>query len=112
MNAGKYITHRLSIGELVQYLISLFSFHSALYCMRSFSLLLKLVETKKYRCTKCKGIKQDTLHVLVECDHHPDIFLGYKKVTVKYSTHTAGGVTGLDFKMAGIVDNLAKSAKV
>lgn len=61
--------------ELVQYLISLFSFHAALYCMRSFSLILKLVETKKYRCTKCKGIKQDTLHVLGECEHHPDIFV-------------------------------------
>jgi hypothetical protein len=61
--------------ELVQYLISLFSFHAALYCMRSFSLLLKLVETKKYRCAKCKGIKQDTLHVLGECEHHSDIFV-------------------------------------
>ena len=38
-------------------------------------LLLKLVETKKYRCTKCKGIKQDTLYALGECEHHPDIFV-------------------------------------
>ena len=61
--------------ELVQYLISLFSFHSALYCMRSFSLILKLVETKKYRCVKCKGIKNDTLNLLGECEHHSDIFV-------------------------------------
>lgn len=61
--------------ELVQYLISLFSFHAALYCMRSFSLILKLVETKKYRCTKCKSIKPDTLHALSDCEHHPDIFV-------------------------------------
>ncbi len=61
--------------ELVQYLISLFSFHAALYCMRSFSLILKLVETKKYRCTKCKGIKTDTLHLIGECEHHAGIFV-------------------------------------
>src|ERR1017187_2832643 len=61
--------------ELIQYLISLFSFHSALYCLRTFALVLKLVETKKYRCGKCKGIKQDTIHLLGECEHHPDIFV-------------------------------------
>ena len=61
--------------ELIQYLISLFSFHAALYCMRSFSIVLKLVEGKKYRCSKCKGIKQDSFHLLCECDHHSDIFV-------------------------------------
>lgn len=61
--------------ELIQYLISLFSFHAALYCMRSFSLILKLAETKKNRCGKCKGIKQDTFHLLCECEYHPDIFV-------------------------------------
>ena len=61
--------------ELIQYLISLFSFHAALYCIRSFSLVLKLAETKKSRCGKCKGIKQDTFHLLSECEYHPDIFV-------------------------------------
>jgi hypothetical protein len=61
--------------ELIQYLISLFSFHAALYCLRSFSIIQKLADTKKFRCTKCKGIKQDTLQSLCECEHHPDIFV-------------------------------------
>jgi hypothetical protein len=61
--------------ELIQYLITLFAFHSALYCLRTFSLVLKLVDAKKYRCPKCKGIKADSLHLLGECDHHPDIFV-------------------------------------
>jgi len=61
--------------ELIQYLVTLFSFHAALYCLRSFSLILKVVETKKYRCTKCKGIKQDTLDLLGGCEHHPDVFV-------------------------------------
>lgn len=61
--------------ELVQYMISLFSFHAALYCMRTFSIVLKLADAKKYRCAKCKGVKADTLNLLGECDHHPDIFV-------------------------------------
>ncbi|MBV9079534.1 MAG: 4a-hydroxytetrahydrobiopterin dehydratase, partial [Elusimicrobia bacterium] len=39
-------------------------------------------------------------------DHHPDIELGYKKVTVRYSTHSAGGITGLDFQMAHVAEDL------
>jgi len=61
--------------ELIQYLISLFSFHAALYCLRTFPLVLKIVEAKKFRCGKCKGTKPDTLHLLRECEHHPDIFV-------------------------------------
>jgi 4a-hydroxytetrahydrobiopterin dehydratase len=41
-----------------------------------------------------------------ENDHHPDIVMNYKRVEVRYWTHTAGGVTPLDFKMAGLVEEL------
>jgi 4a-hydroxytetrahydrobiopterin dehydratase len=30
-------------------------------------------------------------------DHHPDLLINYKRVTVTYSTHTEGGLTGKDF---------------
>lgn len=30
-------------------------------------------------------------------DHHPDLHVNYKKVTVTWSTHSAGGVTDKDF---------------
>jgi 4a-hydroxytetrahydrobiopterin dehydratase len=30
-------------------------------------------------------------------DHHPDLHVNYKKVTVTWSTHSAGGVTEKDF---------------
>ena len=43
-----------------------------------------------------------------ENNHHPDIFMNFKRVTVRYWTHTARGISGLDFKMAGIVESLAK----
>jgi|ERR1044071_9899665 4a-hydroxytetrahydrobiopterin dehydratase len=44
-----------------------------------------------------------------EADHHPDIIMNYKQVTVRYSTHSAGGITDLDFKMAGKVDGLSSA---
>lgn len=30
-------------------------------------------------------------------DHHPDILINYKRVTVTYTTHSAGGLTEKDF---------------
>jgi 4a-hydroxytetrahydrobiopterin dehydratase len=33
-------------------------------------------------------------------DHHPDILINYKRVTLTYSTHSAGGLTEKDFKGA------------
>lgn len=43
-----------------------------------------------------------------ENNHHPDIFMNYKRVTVRYWTHTARGISGLDFQMAGVVEALVK----
>ncbi len=39
-------------------------------------------------------------------DHHPDIELGYNKVKMRYSTHSAGGITEKDFLCAARVDAL------
>jgi 4a-hydroxytetrahydrobiopterin dehydratase len=30
-------------------------------------------------------------------DHHPDLLINYKRVTVSYSTHSEGGLTEKDF---------------
>lgn len=35
-----------------------------------------------------------------EADHHPDLSLNWKKLIIRYWTHTAQGVTELDFKLA------------
>ena len=37
-------------------------------------------------------------------DHHPDILIQYKKVTLTLSTHDAGGLTDLDFQLARQID--------
>jgi 4a-hydroxytetrahydrobiopterin dehydratase len=33
-------------------------------------------------------------------DHHPDITISYRKVTVRWWTHTAGGITDRDRDLA------------
>ncbi len=49
-------------------------------------------------------------------DHHPDIDIRYKRVTLAYSTHSEGGLTEKDFagaeaatKLAGLVPPQAKA---
>ena len=39
-------------------------------------------------------------------DHHPDILINYKRVTLTYSTHSEGGLTGKDFEGAALADRL------
>ena len=45
--------------------------------------------------------------VAEEMNHHPEWFNVYKTVEVTLSTHDAGGVTGLDVKLAEATDKLA-----
>ena len=40
-------------------------------------------------------------------DHHPDIHISYKRVTLTYSTHSEGGLTTKDFDGAATADRLA-----
>ena len=40
-------------------------------------------------------------------DHHPDIAVAYKKVTLRWSTHSAGGITDRDRELAARTDELA-----
>ena len=40
-------------------------------------------------------------------DHHPDITINYRRVTVSYSTHSEGGVTEKDVDGARVADRAA-----
>src|SRR5919112_5590295 len=40
-------------------------------------------------------------------DHHPDILINYKRVTLTYSTHSEGGLTDKDFAGATRATELA-----
>ena len=37
-------------------------------------------------------------------DHHPDITIEYTKVTLRVTTHDAGGLTANDFELATRID--------
>jgi 4a-hydroxytetrahydrobiopterin dehydratase len=39
-------------------------------------------------------------------NHHPDILIHYKRITVRYWTHTVSGVTLADVQMAQKIDPL------
>jgi 4a-hydroxytetrahydrobiopterin dehydratase len=40
-------------------------------------------------------------------DHHPDILINYKRVTLTYTTHSEGGLTQKDFEGARGADAIA-----
>ena len=42
-----------------------------------------------------------------KADHHPDILVSYKRVTLTYSTHSEGGLTAKDFAGAEAADAAA-----
>jgi 4a-hydroxytetrahydrobiopterin dehydratase len=44
-------------------------------------------------------------------DHHPDIQINYKRVTLTYSTHSEGGLTDKDFAGAAMADRVAHAAQ-
>ena len=39
-------------------------------------------------------------------NHHPDIIVNYKRITIRYLTHTASGVTLADVQMAQKINPL------
>jgi 4a-hydroxytetrahydrobiopterin dehydratase len=50
----------------------------------------------------------DAVGVLAEeMDHHPDIDIRWNVVTLRLSTHSAGGLTWLDIELARRIDALA-----
>ena len=42
-------------------------------------------------------------------DHHPDILINYKRVTLTFSTHSEGGLTEKDFAGAETATAIAKA---
>ena len=49
-----------------------------------------------------------TAYISHQTDHHPDLEVGYNKCKVRYSTHSAGGLTDKDFECAGKIEKLTQ----
>ena len=45
-------------------------------------------------------------------DHHPEWFNVYNRVDITLTTHSANGVTALDWKLAAAMDKIAASSGV
>ena len=52
------------------------------------------------------GFVDRLVPVAEAADHHPDILINYKRVTLTYSTHSEGGLTDKDFEGAQAADRL------
>ena len=44
--------------------------------------------------------------VAYKLNHHPDLHIGYAKVTVSVNTHDVGGISPYDFELARLIDGL------
>jgi 4a-hydroxytetrahydrobiopterin dehydratase len=41
-------------------------------------------------------------------NHHPDIAISYRKVTLRWTTHSAGGITDRDYELATRTNELVE----
>lgn len=46
-----------------------------------------------------------------QSDHHPDILINYRRVTLTLSTHSEGGITEKDFDLAGKIEKQESSTR-
>jgi 4a-hydroxytetrahydrobiopterin dehydratase len=46
-------------------------------------------------------------YIAEAADHHPDLAVSWGRVTVKLSTHSAGGITDKDFALASLIEQHA-----
>ena len=43
-----------------------------------------------------------------KANHHPDITISYRKVTLRWTTHSAGGITERDYELATRTNELVE----
>jgi 4a-hydroxytetrahydrobiopterin dehydratase len=43
-----------------------------------------------------------------EANHHPDVTISYRKVTLRWTTHSAGGITDRDYELATRTNELVE----
>lgn len=73
----------------------------------------ELVKTYRF-ATYLQGIEFVTLvaQSAETMNHHPDLYVGWRKVTVRLTTHSAGGITSLDIQMAQNAEQWSKETEV
>ena len=66
------------------------------------------IERVKHAQSFMKGIDfvGEVAQAAEKNNHHPDIIINYKRITVRYWTHSSSGVTLADVQMAEKIDSL------
>jgi 4a-hydroxytetrahydrobiopterin dehydratase len=64
----------------------------------------KMVECANF--IRAMGFVNSVALLAERFNHHPDIDIRWNKVTLALSTHSAGGLTELDFRLAKSIDQL------
>lgn len=81
---------------------------SKLHDLKGWSLagtaITKKMELKDF--VRAMGFVNSVALLAEGMDHHPDIDIRWNKVTLTLSTHSAGGLTENDFKLAKAIDGL------
>ena len=68
----------------------------------------KLTKTYKFAdFVEAFGFMSKVALVAEKMNHHPEWFNVYHTVRVELTTHDAGGITALDFELAGVMDRFA-----
>lgn len=63
---------------------------------------------REYTFANFEGVKlalHEIMHLAEDEDHHPEVTFGYKQLRVKWSTHSASGVSDNDWACAAKLDN-------
>ncbi|MDW8106200.1 MAG: 4a-hydroxytetrahydrobiopterin dehydratase [Armatimonadota bacterium] len=68
---------------------------------------IEIVRTWTFRnFREAMGFVMQVALLAERADHHPDIEIRYNRVTLRLSTHSAGGLTEKDFALAQQIDQL------
>ncbi|NNC88182.1 MAG: 4a-hydroxytetrahydrobiopterin dehydratase [Akkermansiaceae bacterium] len=66
--------------------------------------LTRTVEFEEF--TEAIDFVNDLAEMAEEAQHHPDIDIRYVRVTLRLTTHDAGGITDADIELAQRIDRL------
>jgi 4a-hydroxytetrahydrobiopterin dehydratase len=70
--------------------------------------LIKVVTRKNF--AEAMQFVNAVAELAEKANHHPDISISWNKVTLRLSTHDAGGLTQLDLDLAAQIDQAAAGA--
>ena len=66
--------------------------------------IVRVVEAKSFR--SAQALVNRICDLAEGAEHHPDLTWSYRRLSIALTTHDAGGLTALDFRLAQLIDAL------